>query len=206
MSILSDAWRRSRGEHDEVSRALGAPPVHGGAGSRHVLPWVLCGVLVVVLAGLGVYVWRVTAVGGKAPATPRAVVRHADTSAKAAAAVPATLARAAASGAGATGVRRHPAVASDVPVKAAAPDTAAQTPSAGGHSAQAVPDSVRAALPALPVSVHVWNPQPSARFIIVNGHLYHEGDSLGPELRLVAVTESGEVVNFRGYLITLSGH
>ena len=90
MSILSDAWRRSRGEHDEVSRALGAPPVHGGAGSRHVLPWVLCGVLVVVLAGLGVYVWRVTAVGGKAPATPRAVVRHADTSAKAAAAVPAT--------------------------------------------------------------------------------------------------------------------
>jgi general secretion pathway protein B len=67
-----------------------------------------------------------------------------------------------------------------------------------------VPDAVRAALPPLVVAVHVWNPQPSARFIIVGGHVYHEGDRLAPRLRLVTITQSGLVVDFRGYLITLT--
>jgi len=207
MSILSDAWRRSRGEHDEVSRALGAPPVSGGQGGRHVLPWILCGVLVVILVGLGVYVWRVVAVRGTASADqPRASVQHVKSIPKASAVLPATRAQAGASSAGAMGAMRQPEVAHDVSAKKTVPATTAQPRSADDRSAQTVPDAVRAALPPLPVTVHVWNPQPSARFIIVHGQLYHEGDTLGPELRLVAVTESGEIVNFRGYLITLSGH
>ena len=72
--------------------------------------------------------------------------------------------------------------------------------------ADAVPDAVRAQLPALPVTVHVWNPRPAARFIMVNGHVYHEGDALPEGVRLVSITPNGVVVNFKGYLITVNGH
>lgn len=206
MSILSEAWRRSRGEEAEVARALGAPPGGGPGGGGRWMPWAISAVLVVVATGLGVYVWRIEAGRGAAARTPSAAV------------APATVAAA-----GAATARVHPAVAAPatprtrgVAHRAAASggDTGAETrpqptaPRAGQGTAAddgSVPDAIRAALPALPVTVHVWNPDPSARFIIVHGHLYHEGADLGSGVTLVSITEAGEVVRFRGYLITLGG-
>lgn len=208
MSILSDAWRRARGEEEEVSRALGAPPPGGPGRGGHGLPWVLSAVLLIVVVGLGVYVWRAGASRGMSGAAG-------------APAVPAgTVAAAAPASARARTVTRTLPAARTV-AAAHAPDTAGQAGAAGkavqqaGGAApargpdtaarQGVPDAVRAALPPLPVTVHVWNPAPSARFIIVRGHLYREGEDLGSGVHLVAITESGEVVRFRGYLITLTG-
>jgi len=64
---------------------------------------------------------------------------------------------------------------------------------------------VRAALPSFKVTVHVWNPTPSARFVVVNGNIYHEGQTLVPGVRLVKITRGGEVVRFRGRRLELSG-
>lgn len=66
-----------------------------------------------------------------------------------------------------------------------------------------VPADVREAMPSLVVVAHVWNANPDARFIMVGGRLYRTGDELAPGLRLLAITQEGEVVSFRGYHISL---
>ncbi len=210
MSILSDAWRRSHGEAEAVSRALGAPPSPGVQRRGRILPWVLCAVLVIIVAGLSVYVWRIEAMRGGVSSGQRQGSRAIPSVAAAAGTVDAT---------------QPSGLTASASLKAAAPKLKmvtrtqtkpagrrristrgeklqSQSPGAGG--AQTVPDAVRAALPPLVVAVHVWNPQPSARFIIVGGHVYHAGDRLAPQLRLVTITRSGLVVDFRGYLITLT--
>ena len=210
MSILSDAWRRSRGEEEAVSRALGAPPLPGVQRRGRILPWVLlCAVLVILVVGLSVYVWRIEAMRGGVssgqrqgrraiPAAAAATVTVATTqpsglaaSASLKATVPKlkTINR---TQTGPSGRRR---------ISARGEKLQSQTSSVG--VAQTVPDAVRAALPPLVVAVHVWNPQPSARFIIVGGHVYHEGDRLASQLRLVIITQSGLVVDFRGYRLEL---
>lgn len=209
MSILSDAWRRARGESDEVSRALGAPPVGPGERHGHLLPWMLCGVLLVMVVGLGVYLWRSRelAVRHSAKAAPLSVPTHTVSSGttsketvahKTASAVvtpPSRTAKASMS----TDGSQPPNAAAGAAV-ASGEQMNQPVPASGS-----VPDSVRAALPPLAVTVHVWNPRPRSRFIVVGGHLFREGESLSPGLRLVSITENGEVVKFRGYLITLGG-
>ena len=64
MSILSDAWHRSRGEEEVVSRVLGALPLPGVQRRGRILPWVLCAVLAIIVVGLSVYVWRIEAMRG----------------------------------------------------------------------------------------------------------------------------------------------
>lgn len=217
MSILSDAWRRARGEHDEVARALGAPPLSGDRRGGRMLPWVVSALLVVVVIGLGVYVWRIGVV--RAAIHAQSAQRRAGAAEKPVAqASPGTVA---AAGSTRTGHRHGSSVRTE---RAAArkaepaPDSAAHEPvahqapqqsrtdvaRAAAPSSRTVPDAVRAALPSLPVTVHVWNPDPSSRFVIIRGHLYHQGDQLGSRLRLVTITQAGEIVDFRGYLITLT--
>lgn len=213
MSILSDAWRRSRGEEDAVSRALGAPPLPRGSRRGRILPWAVCAVLIIVVVGLGVYVWRSETVRHPASAVqPQSVQNEAMPN------PPTTVI-----GGAKRSVMNEPhkqMIAKAVKTMTREPgvtggvqtDDTRRSESQRSHrqavsarATQTVPDAVRAALPPLTVTVHVWNPRPSARFIIVDGHVYHEGDALGPRLRLVAITESGQIVNFRGYLITLTG-
>lgn len=211
MSILFDAWRRARGE-DEVSRALGAPapePRRGGA-----LPWILFGALLVVVVGLGVYLWRVR----RSPARPAtggrsAVVSSAGRAARAAGAASrqagagtrahrkalsapvGTSGLTQASQVGAAPATHRTATDAHRPLVTASPSRASEP--------RTVPDAVRAEMPTLDVTVHVWNPEPNARFIMVGGKIYHEGDALGAGMRLLKITRSGEIVRFRGYRIML---
>lgn len=213
MSILSDAWRRARGEDEAVMRALGAPSQGPDSGRIHWLPWLLCGLLLMVVVGLSVYLWRIHGLapsgspsGGAVTATP---VQPAASSRQAAETR---------SSGGAKVSRRRAAAAIQPPADASrasaaeeAAPTKAKTGKAAGKSAalavsETVPEAVRAQLPALPVTVHVWNPRPAARFIVVNGQIYHEGDTLPHGMRLVSITADGEIVKFEGYLITLNGH
>ncbi|MGH8126900.1 MAG: general secretion pathway protein GspB [Gammaproteobacteria bacterium] len=214
MSILSDAWRRSRGEEDAVSRALGAPPLPGGHSGGRLLPWVLClcAVLVIAVVGLGVYVWRSAAVRPAVSAhqTPGVKSRMMPGPSPATAllgATPQPLGEVHRQPAKPVGtVKQESGVSGGGGPADVGQREKTQAPGAvGARATQTVPDAVRAALPPLAVTVHVWNPRPSSRFIIVDGHVYHEGDTLGPQLRLVAITQSGQIVDFRGYLITLTG-
>ncbi len=210
MSILSDAWRRSRGEEEAVSRALGAPPLSGVQRRGRILPWALCAVLVIIVGGLSVYVWRIEAMRGGVGSRQRQDGR----------AIP-SAAAVTADAAQLSGLTENPprkAVAPKLKIanrtqteplgrqQIAIPGEKLRSQTSRTGEAQTVPDAVRAALPPLAVAVHVWNPQPSARFVIVGGHVYREGDRLTSQLRLVTITRSGVVVDFRGYLITLTDH
>ena len=194
MSILSDAWRRARGEEDAVTRALGAPPAQSPARRGHWLPWLLCCLLLVVVVGMGVYLWRSHWLSRSRPQTVPGAVAAKPAGAGVARVKSKTPAAAAAS---------H-VVAARTPAKAGA--SAARSTAALASPATSAPDAVRAQLPQLTVTVHVWNPRPAARFVIVNGRIYHEGDELQPGLRLVSITPEGEIIEFRGYRITLDGH
>lgn len=207
MSILSDAWRRARGEDDAVTRALGAPPPQPGGRRVHWLPWLLCCLLLIVVVGLSVYLWRTHRLA-------RASVQSGTT-----AAVKAPVQPSAASGGTGTelpggsrashaaSTAAHASVNTGPVSVRAAPEAATVARAVGAATVpETAPESVRAQLPALAVTVHVWNPHPASRFIVVNGQIYHEGDELMQGLRLVSITQDGEIVNFRGYLITLNGH
>lgn len=215
MSILFEAWRRARGEGEEVARALGAPPVLQESAGR-ALPWILCAVLAALAAGLGVYLWRIER--PPAPATGSVTAASATLAQPAARTLPSQQGGAAANaGQADTSAARHReakttagqgktsahagARTGAVTAGAAATGTAPRAPAMHGEA----PEAVRQALPSLPVTVHVWNPSPAARFVVVAGHMYREGDELAPGVRLVKITRSGEVVRFRGYEISLGG-
>lgn len=207
MSILSDAWRRARGEEDAVTRALGAPPAQPGARRGHWLPWLLCCLLLAVVVGLGVYLWRSNLLTHAHPQQVPGVAAGKPAGAEAGAAQ-AGIGSAGGSSAGhaATTAVRTPVKASIAVVRAKAPATPAAHAGNVAAAPGTAPEAVRAQLPPLAVTVHVWNPRPASRFIVVGGRIYHEGDELSPGLRLVSITQEGEIVNFRGYLITLNGH
>lgn len=207
MSILSDAWRRARGEEDAVTRALGAPPPHPGAHRARWLPWIISCLLLIVVVGLSVYLWRIhrltsstaqqaRTAAAKAPVKPTAGVAREGMKASAG-----SQARHAPAAATPTPTNRG---AASVPMAPAATTIARNTDAAA--SGESAPDAVRAQLPSLEVTIHVWNPHPASRFIVANGRMYHEGDEISPGLSLVSITPDGEIVKFRGYLITLGNH
>ncbi len=56
MSILSDAWRRAHDADARLAKTLGAPAVTLRQ-RPPLLPWLICGLLVALVVGLGVYIW-----------------------------------------------------------------------------------------------------------------------------------------------------
>lgn len=208
MSILSEAWRRARSDNDAVSRALGAPPLAARGRRGHLLPWVLSGFLLVAVVGMGVYLWRSHANGRTAGSTQAVSIR----------AVPPAAARTTSPTArGGTpsvddGKPHRPAPKSaGRSVGGRASHGASGEAGARSHAAVAaalgtMPDALRAQMPPIDVTVHVWNPQPASRFVMINGRMYHEGDRLGHGLRLLSITPTGEIVEFRGYQIELGGN
>lgn len=209
MSILSEAWRRARGDHDAVSRTLGAPPLTAHGRRGHLLPWAVSGFLLVTVVGMGVYLWR-SHVNSRAAAPAPVVSMRA---APPAAATTSPASRGAPPRA-AAGVAHNPAPESDGR-PAGGNESHEASGEAGARSRAAVaaapatipmPDSVRAQMPPIDVTVHVWNPQPASRFIMIDGRMYHEGDRLGHGLRLLSITPTGEIVEFRGYRAELGGN
>lgn len=205
MSILSDAWRRARGEEDAVTRALGAPPPQPGARRAHWLPWFISCLLLIVVVGLSVYLWRIHRL--TAPAAQSVRTAAAGAPAQATVAVTQVGIKSSAGlqanhAAAATHSPMHTSAAS-VPTEPASTAATLTTHTAAPGTA---PEAVRAQMPPLQVTVHVWNPHPASRFIVANGQMYHEGDEISPGLSLVSITQDGEIVKFRGYLITLGNH
>lgn len=56
----------------------------------------------------------------------------------------------------------------------------------------------RALLPPLRVSMHVYDPDPMRRFVLIDGRRLREGEALTPELRLVAIERDGLRFDWRG--------
>lgn len=66
------------------------------------------------------------------------------------------------------------------------------------RSLKDMPPEYRAGFPALAIDVHVYDPDPRKRFVMVNGRRYHEGDTLseGPAVR--EIVADGVILDYRG--------
>lgn len=60
-----------------------------------------------------------------------------------------------------------------------------------------MPADYRNNFPALRVDVHVYDEQPSARFVMINGRRYREGEVLNEGPRIISIEEDGIVFNYR---------
>jgi hypothetical protein len=55
-----------------------------------------------------------------------------------------------------------------------------------------------AGLPELRLDLLVYDPSPGKRFVMINMHRLHEGDSVQDGLRVVRITEEGAELDYRG--------
>lgn len=69
-----------------------------------------------------------------------------------------------------------------------------------------VPEKIRSLFPNITIAVHVWDQHEADRMIMVNGHVYRQGADIGRGVRLVQITRDGEIVSYHGYLIRLPNH
>ena len=90
---------------------------------------------------------------------------------------------------------------------AAAAAAAEEIPPADGRvlNLAELPVPVRAQLPKLLVSGHVWSEEPSLRLLNIDDRLLHEGGEAAPGVSLQEITPSGAVFVFRGWRFRVPG-
>lgn len=99
-----------------------------------------------------------------------------------------------------------PAPPAVVESEAGLPKTAAEpvSPSSAEPAQRDAPElrdlapSLRADLPPLRVSMHVFDADPQRRFVLVDGRRLSEGDVLGEGLLLIEIRREGSLLEFRG--------
>jgi len=67
-----------------------------------------------------------------------------------------------------------------------------------------LPLTVRQALPALTLSIHVYATEPADRFVLINGVRHREGADLGNGATLAEIRQEGALVDFRDYRFLLT--
>jgi general secretion pathway protein B len=61
---------------------------------------------------------------------------------------------------------------------------------------------LRKALPPLQLSMHMWDPDPAKRFVILDGERHVEGDSVGP-MRIRRIDADGVLFDWQGRAVRL---
>jgi len=89
-----------------------------------------------------------------------------------------------------------PAPLPDAPASAPA---SAPPPAARGAIARLsqLPPAERKQLPAMKLSMHMWNERPAQRFVIIDGHRYIEGDRVGGAV-ITAIDGEGVILDLHG--------
>jgi general secretion pathway protein B len=82
---------------------------------------------------------------------------------------------------------------------ARAPTAAAAPPSASGADASSLPDALRRELPALAFGGASYSKDPASRMVIFNGRVFHEGDTIAPQLVLQQIKLKAAVLTYKGY-------
>ena len=67
-----------------------------------------------------------------------------------------------------------------------------------------IPDAVRRKIPAISFEGHVYSSNPERRSVMINGHKRREGDTIGGELLLKAITTDGAEFEIQGYRFRLN--
>ena len=100
---------------------------------------------------------------------------------------------------------RRPAIASPVEISprqqadALAEAAEAEPPRRDAMAYWELPESVRAELPEMRISVQVYADEPAGRFVLMNGRRYTEGDEVGEGLRLEEIRREGSVFRYDIY-------
>ena len=90
--------------------------------------------------------------------------------------------------------------ASPVPAVVSKPPTAASV-DARIYKLNELPDAVRRQVPALVVGGAMYSKTPANRMLIVNGQLFHEGDTMAPGLTLEQIKLKSAVLKLDGYRV-----
>lgn len=96
-----------------------------------------------------------------------------------------------------------PLAAGAAPVAVNAPPSAIQTPTAAPAPGDLpyfyeLALATRQALPAMQVTMHVWNADPTRRFVILDGVRASEGEPAGDSMTVLEIRRDGVVLDFRG--------
>lgn len=96
---------------------------------------------------------------------------------------------------------REPALAA-VPAPAELPPPA-PAPEPGAKPLKEMPPAFRSEFPKLTVDVHVYDPNPLRRFVLINGKKYRETDTLLDGPRILEITPLGVIVEHRNSRVLL---
>jgi len=86
------------------------------------------------------------------------------------------------------------------------PAAPANNPAIDVRSLPAVPDLIAsgAALPELRLSLHVYDPMPANRYVLLNGTRLGEGEFTRDGVKVVQITPAGAVLEWQGRRMFLS--
>jgi general secretion pathway protein B len=86
------------------------------------------------------------------------------------------------------------------PNGAARASTAPAAPSSASVAdASSLPDALRRELPALAFGGASYSKDPASRMVIFNGRVFHEGDTIAPQLVLQQIKLKAAVLTYKGY-------
>lgn len=215
MSLILEALRKSeaerrRGEVPGLRAELPPPASPPRAPLRRALPWIASVVAIGIVAAVLVHPWsRGTAPAGSAPvATPPPANGVRLQPRPVPAMQPETTSRVERREPPKPQPTQEPAASTPPPAVATAPEpiapAATASPSDAGaeSSINALPADLRKALPPLQLSMHMWDPDPARRFVILDGERYAEGDSIGP-MRIRRIDADGVLFDWEGRLVRL---
>ena len=216
MSLILEALRKSeaerrRGEIPDLRAELPPPAAASRAPLRRVLPWIAVALAagIALLSGLRLL---------SRDATPVAPTKAVATSTPAPAESVRLQPRAAIAQPPAPRIADReppkpqpaPQIATPNPPPQIAPPPASAAeaapppaPSADTETAvNALPADQRKALPPLQLSMHMWDPDPGKRFVILDGERHVEGDSVGP-MQIRRIDARGVLFDWQGRLVRL---
>jgi general secretion pathway protein B len=220
MSLILEALRKS-----EAERRRGAiPDLHGEMPTSPVLArstvpgwllWVLAATAVAIATLWAVHAWwprepvptttvaaPVPATAPKRPAATLPPVRRLSPPPVAEKPSPPPTPVAAAAPADKPAIQAAPVVLAPPPAFSPPPRTAVAAPDDAVALSDLSPGE-RKALPPLKLSMHLWNDDPSRRFVILDGNRLKEGDRAGDAV-ITAITTDGVVLDWNGRRIKLS--
>lgn len=191
MSFILEALRRSEQErrhHQDNSTSLLLPLESGRR--RRGLPWLLAGLIGANLAALAWLLLR----------EPSALPQESSTAGAESLLLAAGQEQAPTASlaelVGRPVPLAQPPVAADAPPQPA--PAAPPPPEAAPPWLFELSESFRQSLPPIEVGMHVYASQPRARFVMLDGRQYREGQELAPGLRLLEITAQGLILSYQG--------
>ncbi|MGH8445997.1 MAG: general secretion pathway protein GspB, partial [Solimonas sp.] len=88
----------------------------------------------------------------------------------------------------------------------ASPATGAVAMPGGVTLLREMPDTYRAQFPITSLDVHVYDPEPARRWVMIGGKRYREGEIVAGGPRIAQITDAGVIFDYSGAQVLLPVH